>query len=199
MAPKLGIGLPQWVSDALGLRAGRQQWEEHAAFSDLVLPVVVLAQPGSTTGGTSGGSAGAAAQRFGLARSPGAVAAQYPIVQLWNPAGSGKVLQLARIHVIAPGAGAWDLSLYNTNIGGSAVSGLNYDSGAGVSGGKVHEATTGTLGVGGLSVLMRSMPALSESMEVSLPRPVVLQEGEGALVQWRVVNVAPTIAFEWDE
>ena len=197
---KIQEGLPAAVVAALGLREGRVQFEDGLTLSPRIIPVAIVAGGGSSSSSSSPApSGGVPLTRYALSRSPAGVAAQYPLVQLWNPPGSGKIGYPRHAHVVgAAAAAAYVFAFYNTNIGGSAVSGLAYKNGAGASGLKVHEATTVTLNLGGLALITRAVGVGAADDVVALD-DVELQEGEGLLFQYLNVNNTPYCSFVWDE
>lgn len=132
------------------------------------------------------------------AGASGPVAAQNAMVQLWNPAGSGKNLILENLKFSGGAAAPIDMGSYAvalTNLGVVAKSKLINSPSSPVAQVR-NQANAGSL----ITVNMTSsyMPT-SQVQEYEFREPIVIPPGFGFVVCNTTVNMNVLVAFEWME
>lgn len=127
----------------------------------------------------------------------GAVAAQYPHVQLWNPAGSGKQLIVGAFAAASATAGGWQLrsAVAALTTLGAAPGSKNVGGAGGV--GQVRMVTNAA--AQGLTIMMQGYLQASTLYEKKLNEPIVLAPGAGINVLANALNVDITANFEFFE
>lgn len=125
-----------------------------------------------------------------------ALASNYSNAQLYNPAGSGKRLALRRIDVSLGTGGVVQWRINSTALANArtAYSKLGFGAG-GV--GQIRDEQKTTL-IGTLITTFLS-PATSTTNINFDPEPIVLEEGDGIIINPGVVNNSIYVTFQWIE
>lgn len=127
----------------------------------------------------------------------GAVAAQYPHVQLWNPAGSAKRIIVEAFAAASATVGGWQLrsAVAALTTLGAAPASKNIGGAAGV--GQVR--TAANVAAQGVDIMMQGYLQASTLYEKKLNEPIVLAPGTGINVMANALNVDMTANFEFFE
>ncbi|MCK9991396.1 MAG: hypothetical protein RugAbin2_02410 [Rugosibacter sp.] len=127
-----------------------------------------------------------------------AVASQYPYVQLWNPAGSGRRLYLSALKFSATVAGTVKAGFYNvplTTLLGAVPSKL---SGGVVGVGELRYQASASLLLSGMSSTV-SYIAASANLQKVFKEPVILLPGSGFIGTFGALGEALIGEFEYVE
>lgn len=129
----------------------------------------------------------------------GPVAAQYPHVQLWNPAASGKILACTKIIAgILTGTPRLSIRYYNTELTTGWQEGNKYlaeAAGAGALRGETNVAMLGNE-IGQFLLDGVNQPYIEIDLQNS---PILIHEDFGLHVLSTTVNLTLTALFEWIE
>lgn len=146
-------------------------------------------------GGTERAIAGTAFTGYG---SQPAVAAQYSHVQLWNPAGSGRVLVVTQIkaHVSAAGTAVY-LCDHNAALGTAQPNPASKSFGVGAPVSLCKSTTNAA--VLGTPIDAMALGVANDTKVFPLSHAIIVTPGRGIMVVTNVVNLNLTASFEFDE
>lgn len=139
----------------------------------------------------------AANQAFIGSSFAGSVGGQYPLIQLWNPAASGKVVVLKSFSIGSSLAGTVDLRANTVALAGVGGSLINKRLG-GASGG-AQVLNTNAVAITAGSVVSSYMMGANGSIQFQLSEPIVMYPGNGVTADANVVAAAMVASFEWYE
>jgi hypothetical protein len=123
------------------------------------------------------------------------VAAQYSLMQLWNPAGSGKNLILKAYSAAMATAGGISAGEYSTALGSSAAGFSKLLGGAA----GVGQVRSGSLAAGGATGMDYFLVQALVTVGRTLQEPIVIPPGKGFAIQGGQLNATLNGAFEWVE
>lgn len=144
-------------------------------------------------GGKARSLAGAAFSAYVVG---GAVAGQYPLVQLWNPVGSGKNAVLEQILILST-TGPWNggMYVYNAPLGVAGPAPMSKKAGGAAGASLTRTDNTAAPGVG-VGQLGSVAGTSSVSATYKLSEPIILPPGFGLTVVGSLgQNVAATYEF----
>lgn len=136
-------------------------------------------------------------QAFLATSYQGAVAAQYPHVQLWNPAGSGKQIIVEAFAAASATAGGWQLrsAVAALTTLGAVPASKKVGGASGI--GQVR--TVANAVAQGVDIMMQGYLQASTLYEKKLVEPIVLGPGTGINIMANALNVDITASFEYFE
>lgn len=127
----------------------------------------------------------------------GAVAGQYPHVQIYNPAGSGKNVILSKVTVFSAASIRFSLMRYNTPL--ATLSGAGYAKKASMPDAAAVVRMENNVARLGVPVANFAIGAPETAVEVPFAEPFIIEQGGGLVISDWAVNHEIYATFQWSE